>query len=169
MCNQRFSFSEVKDKQLKEEFMHLYYHDDKSKKCRTPCVKNTFTSRFVHRFQGLKSTWLFIVFEDTIKMTNSKFSVDEETLLIRFENSGHNGLCSFYCFLQRLGGSVSSGRTLLWVLVTIFTASQVFSCPISSLYRYRYRYKQRYKIYLPLVVVTDCHFRIWIQRVTFET
>ena len=31
MCNQRFSFSEVKDKQLKEEFMHLFYHNDKSK------------------------------------------------------------------------------------------------------------------------------------------
>ena len=84
MCNQRFSFSEVKDKKLKEEFMHLYYHDDKSKKCRTPCVKNIYTSRFVHRFQGLKSTWLFIVFEETIKMTSSKFSVDEQTLLIRF-------------------------------------------------------------------------------------
>ena len=30
------------------------------------------------------------------------------------------------CFIQRLGGSVSSGRTLLWILVTIFTAAQVF-------------------------------------------
>ena len=92
MCNQRFNFSEVKDKELKEEFMHLYYHDEKSK-CKTPCVKNTYTSRFVHRFPGLSSTWLFIVFEEKIKMTNSKFSIDEPTLLIRFK---HSGLSGFY-------------------------------------------------------------------------
>ena len=124
MCNQRFNFSEAKDKLLKEEFMHLYYHDEKTK-CRVPCVKNTYTSRFVHRFPGLTQTLLFIVFEKTIKMTASKFTIDEQTLLIRFENSMilvHAHLC----FVQRLGGSVSSGRTLLWILVTIFTAAQVF-------------------------------------------
>ena len=124
MCNQRFNFSEAKDKLLKEEFMHLYYHDEKTK-CRVPCVKNTYTSRFVHRFPGLTQTLLFIVFEKTIKMTASKFTIDEQTLLIRFENSMLLVLAHL-CFVQRLGGSVSSGRTLLWVLVTIFTAAQVF-------------------------------------------
>ena len=85
MCNQRFNFSEEKDKRLKEEFMHLYYHDEKSK-CRVPCVKNTYTSKFVHRFPGLTRTLLFIVFEKTIKITASKFTIDEQTLLTRFEN-----------------------------------------------------------------------------------
>ena len=99
MCNQRFNFSDEKDKRLKEEFMHLYYHDEKSK-CRMPCVKNTYTNRFVHRFPGLTQTWLFIVFEKTIKMTHSKFSIDEQTLLIRFETSAYN---AFLIILQKVG------------------------------------------------------------------
>ena len=68
MCNRRFNFSEVRDRQLKEEFLHLYYQDGKSKR-RTPCLKNFYTSRFVLRFPRLARTLLFIVFEKITKMT----------------------------------------------------------------------------------------------------
>ena len=131
MCNKRFNFSEVRDRQLKEKFMHLYYHDGKSK-CRTPCVKNVYHSRFALRFPDLAITLLTIVFEKTIKITHSKFSTDEQTLLIRYE-------CSVRCIFsipmfvfERLGGSVSSGRTLLWIFITIFALSHVVHSSIKK-------------------------------------
>ena len=136
MCNKRFNFSEAKDKELKEEFMHLYYHDGTSR-CRPPCVKNVYTSRFVLSFPGLARTLLSIVFEKTIGITHSKFSIDEQTLLIRCEVSqalqknAFDGFVDIFIvlilmfILERLGGSVSSGRTLLWIFVPIFAASQV--------------------------------------------
>ena len=136
MCNKRFNFSDVKDKELKEEFMHLYYHDGTSK-CRPPCVKNVYTSRFVLRFPGLARTLLSIVFENTIAITHSKFSIDEQTLLIRYMKFlmpwqkvfvGFNEIFMVLILMfvsERLGGSVSSGRTLLWIFVSIFAATQV--------------------------------------------
>ena len=86
MCDQRFNFTKEKDKDLKERFMHLYYHDGKSK-CKTPCVKTIFSSSLIHTFQGLSKTLLFLVFDERIKITQSKFSIDEQTLLIRFKIS----------------------------------------------------------------------------------
>ena len=52
-------------------------------------------------------TWLVLVFDKTHEVGHSAFSIDGQT------------------FLTRLGGSVSSGRTLLWILVTVFGAVQV--------------------------------------------
>ena len=86
MCDQTFNFTKEKDKDLKERFMHLYYHDGKSK-CKTPCVKTIFSSSLIHTFQGLSKTLLFLVFDEKIKITQSKFSIDEQTLLIRFKIS----------------------------------------------------------------------------------
>ena len=52
-------------------------------------------------------TFLDLVFDKTLKVGHSAFSIDGQT------------------FLTRLGGSVSSGRTLLWILVSLLGVSQV--------------------------------------------
>ena len=54
--------------------------------------------------------YLVIVFDKMVNVVHSSFSIDGQTLL------------------ARLGGSVSSGRTLLWVLLTILGAAQVCTC-----------------------------------------
>ena len=54
-----------------------------------------------------QSMSLILVFDDTIDVANTFLSIDGQTLL------------------TRLGGSVSSGRTLPWILGIIFAASQV--------------------------------------------
>ena len=48
-----------------------------------------------------------IVFDKTVEIIHTKFSTNAETLLTGF------------------GGSVSSGRTLLWILVSLLGVSQV--------------------------------------------
>ena len=50
---------------------------------------------------------LVIVFDKKIEIVRSTFKIDEQT------------------FLTRLGGSVSSGRTVLWILVSLIGAFQV--------------------------------------------
>ena len=50
---------------------------------------------------------LIITFDNTIEIFQSTFSIDEQT------------------FLTRLGGSVSSGRTLLWLFLTLLGGFQV--------------------------------------------
>ena len=54
--------------------------------------------------------YLVIVFDKMVNVVHSGFSIDGQTLL------------------ARLGGSVSSGRTLLWVLLTILAAAEVCTC-----------------------------------------
>ena len=52
-------------------------------------------------------TALIIVFDRTAEVTHTRFSINEQTLL------------------TKLGGAVSSGRTLLWILVSILGGIQV--------------------------------------------
>ena len=59
--------------------------------------------------ENKSETGVELVFDRTISVTRSTFSINEQT------------------FLTRLGGSVSSGRTLLWILVTLLGAPQVKS------------------------------------------
>ena len=56
-------------------------------------------------------TGISVIFDRTISVTRSEFSINGQTFLIR------------------LGGSVSSGRTLLWILVTFLGVPQVREVP----------------------------------------
>ena len=47
-------------------------------------------------------------YHKTLEVIHSDFNIDSQT------------------FLTRLGGSVSSGRTLLWILVSLLGAAQVY-------------------------------------------
>ena len=51
------------------------------------------------------------MFEKILEVGHSTFSINEQT------------------FVTRLGGSVSGGRTLLWILVSLLGASQVYLFP----------------------------------------
>ena len=105
MCNQKFNVSAKKRRKIKAQFLRLHYDDWKSK-CKIPCTKNKYTTGFL-----IKSSYshpqLSIIFDKTVDVTHSTFSVDEQTLL------------------TKLGGSVSMGRTILWILVTLLGATQV--------------------------------------------
>ena len=91
---------------INKYFMQLYIHNVKFK-CRTPCLTNKFTTELVHKTKsGNENNLLVIVFDRKIDISQSRFKIDEQT------------------FVTRLGGSVSSGRTLLWILVGLLGTFQ---------------------------------------------
>ena len=107
ICNRKFNVPKKRDNEINKIFRSFYYHDRKFN-CRTPCTKNIYTSRFVHSAPSrFKSNTLVLIFDKTIEVGRSSFSIDGQTLM------------------TRLGGSVSSGRTLIWIILTILSASQV--------------------------------------------
>ena len=111
ICNKRFN---IKDnttvERIRKLFNNLYYHDfNYGDRCRVPCLTNVYNTRFVHKAKKKKATILAITFDNTVEVFQSSFSIDEQT------------------FLTRLGGSVSSGRTLLWISLTLLGVVQVSS------------------------------------------
>ena len=108
MCNRKFNVSDSKNKEIEELFIHLYYHNGNFK-CKPPCTRNVYTSKYTHAIPYHESL-LVLSFDKTVDVLHSTFSIDGQTLL------------------TRLGGSVSSGRTLLWVLVSLLGAAQVMFC-----------------------------------------
>ena len=110
ICNGRFNFSTAKEMQIKKMFQQIYRHDMKFK-CRKPCTTNMYRSRLLHNVPhpDTRRRIVQMVFDKTLRVSRSTFSIDSQT------------------FLARMGGSVSSGRTLLWLLVTLLGASQVIT------------------------------------------
>ena len=107
ICNRKFDVPKKRDNEINKIFRSFYYHDRKFN-CTTPCTKNIYTSRFVHSAPSrFKSNTLVLIFDKRIEVGRSSFSIDGQTLM------------------TRLGGSVSSGRTLIWIILTILSASQV--------------------------------------------
>ena len=108
MCNKRFNVSAAQSLRLETLLKPLYYKD-KSFDCRTPCTKKVFNIKHVQTTpSGVTGvTYLVLAFDKILEVDHSDFSIDGQT------------------FLARLGGSVSSGRTLLWILVSLLGAAQV--------------------------------------------
>ena len=107
MCNQTFNFSDAKDTKIRALFKPVYFHN-REFRCKTPCTKTVFSSKFLSTSSIEASTIaLYVVFDKMMDVTHSAFAIDGQTLLVR------------------LGGSVSTGRTLLWILVSILAVSQV--------------------------------------------
>ena len=106
MCNKRFNITNTtRVKRIEKYFKLLDYHDAEFK-CRSPCSTNVFNTRFVHEEQK-RVKKIEITFDKTVEVFHSSFSINKQT------------------FLTRLGGSVSSGRTLLWILLSLVGALQV--------------------------------------------
>ena len=107
MCNKRFNVSTAESRAVQRLLKPLYFHDYKFN-CRTPCTSNVYTTKYVQTSPSHdNATHLVLVFDKTVEVGHSAFSIDGQT------------------FLTRLGGSVASGRTLLWILLSLFGASQV--------------------------------------------
>ena len=105
MCNKRFNLTESKDVKLKQIFRTILSHVMKFK-CKTPCTQRVYQKTLTHQIPD-NGTFLLFTFSPKVAVTKSLFSIDAQTLLTRF------------------GGSVSSGRTLLWILLSLVGASQV--------------------------------------------
>ena len=86
----------------------VVYTEDKSYGA---CVENELNQAFTKEIGCipplLTENSLVVTFDQTVEVTHSAFGINGQTLL------------------ARLGGSVSSGRTLLWLLVTLLGAPQV--------------------------------------------
>ena len=107
MCNKRFNVSTAESRTVQRLLKPLYFHDYKFN-CRTPCTSNVYTTKYVQTSPSHdNATHLVLVFDKTVEVGHSVFSIDGQT------------------FLTRLGGSVASGRTLLWILLSLFGALQV--------------------------------------------
>ena len=87
LCNEKFNVSKKRDNEINKLFRSFYNHD-RNFDCRTPCTKTIYTSRFIHSSPSrFKSSTLVVIFDKTIKMVYSTFSVDGRTLLIRLGGS----------------------------------------------------------------------------------
>ena len=106
-CNQQFNLSSKQAERIKKFFLQLYIRNVKLH-CKTPCSTDEFRTQLVHTTKHEGGTnALVIVFDKKVEIARSTFKIDEQT------------------FLTRLGGSVSSGRTVLWILVSLLGACQV--------------------------------------------
>ena len=105
MCNERFNLSRSKEDKIFDLVHQLGFQDWESK-CRIPCTRSKYTKRYLAK-ESSSYPVLNLVFDRTVEVTHSTFSMNEQTLL------------------TKLGGAVSSGRTLLWILVSILGAYQV--------------------------------------------
>ena len=105
MCNRRYNLSTESEEEVKNIITTFNSHNTVFK-CKRPCTTNLYTSRLMSNIPS-SETGIKLVFDRTISVTRSAISINGQT------------------FLTRLGGSVSSGRTLLWILVTLIEAPQV--------------------------------------------
>ena len=110
MCDKKFNEAANTNRapRMLKLFTHMYYHDGVFN-CKSPCSTNVYSTRFVHKAEKArgKATTVVITFDKNLEIFRSTFSIDEQTLL------------------TRLGGSVSSGRTLLWIFLTLLGVFQV--------------------------------------------
>ena len=107
MCDKTFNFSETRETQIRDLFKPVYFHT-REFQCKTPCTKTVFSSKVIAT-SAIEANHiaLYVVFDKMMDVTHSGFAINGQTLLVR------------------LGGTVSTGRTLLWILVSILAASQV--------------------------------------------
>ena len=93
--------TKVQDKQMKTIFRTVF-PKFQSQTCKTPCTETVFETQLLGKSPSLDPL-LKLVFDPVVSVTRSSFSISPQTLV------------------GRLGGSISSGQTFLWVLLTLLT------------------------------------------------
>ena len=106
ICNKTFNLRQTEDEKVKQIFRQIFFHSMPFD-CKDPCTKNAYRTKLTHKIPK-NGTSLIITFNSKINIVRAKFSTDAQTLL------------------ARLGGSVSSGRTLLWILISLLGIGQVY-------------------------------------------
>ena len=106
VCDQVFNFTSEKDEKVKWMFREMadYYVP---KNCKTPCVLRSFATQLTYKTPTDANPLLMMSFDPVVSLTRSSFSLTGQNLA------------------TEVGGSVSSGRTLLWALLSLLTASQL--------------------------------------------
>ena len=97
-CDRIFNLTELEDQHLKAIFRKVY-PKFQPQACKKPCTETVFDSQFLVMSPS-QDPVIQLTFEPVVSVTRSSFSISPQTLV------------------GRLGGSVSSGRTLLWGLLT---------------------------------------------------
>ena len=105
ICDQKFNVSDKEDREINEMFEHLFYKDLKTG-CKIPCTKSKYSIR-LNKIVPYPYTEIYIVFDETLDVARSRFSINANT------------------FLTKLGGLIGFGRTLLWILVSLLGTAQV--------------------------------------------
>ena len=100
MCNRVFNMADNEGDVISHLLYRIYSVGFKSVSCKTPCTTTTFTSELVTKAPSSVDV-LILAFNPVVSVTRTSFSISPQTLV------------------TRLGGSVSSGRTLLWALVAL--------------------------------------------------
>ena len=80
MCNDKFNLSSTKLMEVSHLFLGINQHDLETK-CHIPCTRNEYSTKLLHRVPD-PSTRLVIVFDRTLHVTSSTFSIDAQTLLL---------------------------------------------------------------------------------------
>ena len=98
VCNRVYNMTDIEDKQLRTMFRQVY-PKFQPKTCNKPCTETVFDTEFMSKSPS-QDPVIQLIFHPVVSVTKSSFSISPQTLV------------------GRLGGSVSSGRTLLWALLT---------------------------------------------------
>ena len=109
MCNVKFNLSAntTRYNAISELLLQLVFQNWDSQ-CKIPCTRSKYTVRYLSKGPWAEAA-LNLIFDSTVEVTRTRFSINEQTLL------------------TNLGGAISSGQTLLWILVTLLGATQVIS------------------------------------------
>ena len=110
ICNNTFALT-IKDesvRQLNEVYSNVL-GDFKSNSCKEPCTKYIFETELLYDTvsEGTENAVL-IVLDKNVQLTKTTF-------LIGFSN-----------ILTGLGGAISGGRTLLWIIISVFGFFKIF-------------------------------------------
>ena len=98
ICNRVYNMTDIEDKQLRTMFRQVY-PKFQPQTCNKPCTETVFDTEFMSKSPS-QDPVIQLIFQPVVSVTKSSFSISPQTLV------------------GRLGGSVSSGRTLLWALLT---------------------------------------------------
>ena len=105
MCNRTFNLPSPKEGGVSEEIYQLLsktVNDYESTSCKRPCRKYIFETETLYETSWRrKENYLKIVFSRNVILTRTSF------------------LISIHNLLTGVGGAISGGRTLMWVLLTI--------------------------------------------------
>ena len=137
ICNQTmFNISKEKVSKVEKLWITIFNHNLKFT-CETPCTTTKYTTRLLQSVPHAFSA-MHVVFDKTVDITHSTFSISEQTLL------------------TRLGGSVSSGRTLLWILVSLLGTTKVVNDTIPVLNKTKWPRQVRELILNSDLEILDC-------------
>ena len=99
-CNRVLNLTSVEGDVISHLLYRIYSVGFKSANCKTPCTTTTFTTELVTKTPSSVDVFV-LAFDPVVSVTRTSFSISPQTLV------------------TRLGGSVSSGRTLLWALAAL--------------------------------------------------